>query len=62
MNKLIKEDWERVHLHDEMYIKEMEFQEMEMLALKPAAKVKLIIKKKKKHEVRLNDRSLPGTN
>jgi len=28
---LIKEDWERVHLMDEMYLKEMEYLEQEHL-------------------------------
>lgn len=62
MNKLIEEDWERAHHHDEMYMKEMEFQEMEMLATKPSAKIKLIVKKEKKNEIRLNNRSLPRIN
>lgn len=29
---LIKEDWERAHLLDEIYLKEIEFQEQELLA------------------------------
>lgn len=42
MNKLVKEDWERAHLLDEMYLKEMEFQEQEELAQhKPPAKISI---------------------
>lgn len=40
MTKLVKEDWERAHLLDMMYLKEMEFQEQEELAQwKPPAKI-----------------------
>lgn len=45
----LKEDFERVHLTDEVYIKEMEMQEKEWLASqKPPAKIKLKIKKSKR--------------
>lgn len=38
---LVKEDWERVHLTDEMYIKEMEYLEQEHYkhGEKPPAKI-----------------------
>jgi hypothetical protein len=43
MNKFIQEDWERALELDQMYLKEMEFQEMEELAQwspeKPPAKI-----------------------
>ena len=47
---LIKEDWERAHLMDELYLKEIEFQEMEYYATgqKPPAKITLLTKKKAK--------------
>jgi len=51
-----KEDWERVHLNDEMYIKEMEYLEMEHFRHrdeKPPAKI-TIKKGKKKNERRVN--------
>jgi hypothetical protein len=44
---LIKEDWERVHLNDEMYMKEMEYLEMEHYKYgdqKPPAKIKTNVK------------------
>jgi hypothetical protein len=47
MTKLIKEDWERVHLTDEMYIGELEMQEKEHFR-KPPAKIILNIEKPKK--------------
>jgi len=49
---LVKEDWERVHLTDEMYIKEMEYLEMEHYRhgdnQKPPAKITVVKKSPKK--------------
>lgn len=42
-NSLIPEDWERAWLHDTLFLREEEFQEMESLAqMKPPAKITLI--------------------
>lgn len=48
MSKLIKEDWERVHLLDEMYLKEQEFEEQARLfkKVKPIAKITFKLPKK----------------
>lgn len=46
MTKFVQEDWERAHLLDEMYLKEMEFQEQENFAQwKPVAKISVKLPK-----------------
>lgn len=41
---IIKEDWERVHFSDEMYLKEAEWQEREHFATEPKRQLPAIIR------------------